>query len=121
MPVAASSYLARFLDPFCRAQIGYRVLNEEPVYQMLDMLIVPITDNHVRAIADSWEFYTDVEVYRVGVPHIKAFTGGVAKNIGVQKALEELVNVKCIFPVKPQETGALRAELIAQTRLLEFR
>ena len=75
-PVAAStSYLARFLDPFCRAQIGYRVLDEEPLYQMLDMLIIPITDNHVRAIADSWEFYTDVEVYRIGVPHIKARHG----------------------------------------------
>ena len=75
-PVAASaSYLARFLDPFCRAQIGYRVLNEEPLYRMLDLLIVPSTDNHVRAIADSWDFYTDVEVYRYGVPHIKAGHG----------------------------------------------
>jgi benzoyl-CoA reductase/2-hydroxyglutaryl-CoA dehydratase subunit BcrC/BadD/HgdB len=75
-PVAAStSYLARFLDPFCRAQIGYRVLNEEPLYQMPDLLIVPITDNHVRAIADSWDFYTDVEVYRLGVPHVKAAHG----------------------------------------------
>ncbi|MBN2239483.1 MAG: 2-hydroxyacyl-CoA dehydratase [Dehalococcoidales bacterium] len=75
-PVAASTaYLARFLDPYCRAQIGYRVLNEEPLYQMLDLLIVPITDNHVRAIADSWDFYTDVEVYRLGVPHVKAEHG----------------------------------------------
>lgn len=75
-PVAASaSCLARFLDPFCRAQIGYRLLKEEPVYQLLDMLVVPVTDNHVRAIADSWNFYTDVEVFRFGVPHIKAGHG----------------------------------------------
>jgi predicted CoA-substrate-specific enzyme activase len=49
-----------------------------------------------------------------------AFTGGVAKNIGVQKVLEELGNLTCIIPVEPQETGALGAALIAQTRLREF-
>jgi len=75
-PVAASaSCLARFLDPFCRAQIGYRLLKEEPIYQMPDMLVVPVTDNHVRAIADSWDFYADVEVFRFGVPHVKADHG----------------------------------------------
>ncbi len=88
-PVAAStSYLARFLDPFCRAQIGYRVLNEESLYQMLDLLIVPITDNHVRAIADSWDFFTDVEVYRFGVPHIKA-KHGYEYYLGGLRALKE--------------------------------
>ncbi|MBN2077094.1 MAG: 2-hydroxyglutaryl-CoA dehydratase [Dehalococcoidales bacterium] len=50
-----------------------------------------------------------------------AFTGGVAKNIGVQKVLEELGDIKCIIPVEPQETGALGAALIAQTRLMETR
>jgi len=75
-PVAASaSCLARFLDTFCRTQIGYRILKEEPLYQMLDLLIVPVTDNHVRAIADSWDFYTDVEVFRLGVPHVKTTHG----------------------------------------------
>jgi benzoyl-CoA reductase/2-hydroxyglutaryl-CoA dehydratase subunit BcrC/BadD/HgdB len=75
-PVQASAAcLARFLDPFCRAQIGYRLLKEEPAYQLLDMLIVPMTDNHVRGIADSWDFYTDVEVFRFGVPHVKARHG----------------------------------------------
>jgi benzoyl-CoA reductase/2-hydroxyglutaryl-CoA dehydratase subunit BcrC/BadD/HgdB len=75
-PVAASaSCLARFLDPFCRAQIGYRLLNQETLYQLPDMLIVPVTDNHVRSIADSWDFYTDVEVFRFGVPHVKAGHG----------------------------------------------
>ncbi|MBN1190912.1 MAG: 2-hydroxyacyl-CoA dehydratase [Dehalococcoidales bacterium] len=75
-PVAASaSCLARFLDPFCRAQIGYRLLKEEALYQLPDLLVVPVTDNHVRAIADSWDFYTDVEVFRFGVPHVKAKHG----------------------------------------------
>jgi len=47
------------------------------------------------------------------------FTGGVAKNIGVQKALEEVGDLKCIVPAEPQVTGALGAALIAQTELRE--
>jgi len=45
------------------------------------------------------------------------FTGGVAKNIGVQKALEEVGGVKCVVPAEPQVTGALGAALIAQAEL----
>ena len=45
------------------------------------------------------------------------FTGGVAKNIGVQKALEEVGGLKCIVPEEPQITGALGAALIAQAKL----
>jgi benzoyl-CoA reductase/2-hydroxyglutaryl-CoA dehydratase subunit BcrC/BadD/HgdB len=71
-PVTASlAYLGRFLDPFCRAQIGYRKLKQEALYQSIDLLVVPVTDNHMRAIADSWDFYSEVEVLRVGVPHAK--------------------------------------------------
>ena len=72
---ASTPYLMRFLDAFCRAQIGYRVLQQEPLYQMPDLLIVPVTDLNVRGIADSWEFFTDVEVFRLGVPHLKTEHG----------------------------------------------
>jgi predicted CoA-substrate-specific enzyme activase len=44
------------------------------------------------------------------------FTGGVAKNIGVQKALEEAGGLKCVVPAEPQITGALGAALIAQNK-----
>ena len=71
-PVAESgSYLPRFLDTFCRSQIGYRMLEEEPLYGMIDLLVVPVTDNNMRAAADAWDFYTDVDVFRFGVPHDK--------------------------------------------------
>lgn len=71
----AGAYLPRWLDTFCRAQIGYRVLKEEALYQMIDLLVVPITDNNIRAIADCWDFYTDVEVFRFGIPHAKTDFG----------------------------------------------
>ena len=75
-PVTVSgAYVPRWIDTFCRAQIGYWALKEEPFYQMLDLLIVPITDSNVRAIADLWDFYTPVEVFRYGVPHGKTNNG----------------------------------------------
>jgi len=52
-PVAESAaYVPRFIDTFCRSQIGYRMLGEEPLYQMIDLLVVPVTDHNIKAIAD---------------------------------------------------------------------
>ena len=71
-PVAISAgYVPRFLDTFCRSQIGYKILGDEPLYELIDLLVAPVTDNNMRAIADCWNFYTDVEVFRYGVPHTK--------------------------------------------------
>jgi len=71
----AGAYMPRWLDTFCRAQIGYRVLKEEALYDMIDLLVTPVTDVNNRAIGDSWDFYTDVEVFRFGVPHTKTERG----------------------------------------------
>lgn len=68
----SGAYLPRWMDTFCRAQIGYKMLGEEPLYQMVDLLAVPLTDNNIRAVADCWDFYTDTEVFRFGVPHEKS-------------------------------------------------
>ena len=73
--LASAAFLPRFLDTFCRSQIGYRELKEETLYQMVDRLVAPITDNNIRAVADSWDFYTDVKVFRYGVPHAKTEHG----------------------------------------------
>lgn len=45
-----------------------------------------------------------------------AFTGGVAKNIGMKKALEEIIGMKIVIPQEPQITGALGAALIARNK-----
>ncbi len=42
-------------------------------------------------------------------------TGGVAKNIGVVKALEEKIGVEIVTPDEPQIVGALGAALIAES------
>ncbi len=50
---------------------------------------------------------------RIGVVPPVAFAGGVAKNVGVVKALEEELGVKLIVPEEPQIIGALGAALLA--------
>jgi predicted CoA-substrate-specific enzyme activase len=53
---------------------------------------------------------------RVGIQTDVFFSGGVAKNTGMRKALEETMKVKIIEPTyDPQLTGALGAAVIAQT------
>ena len=95
--LASTSYLGRVLDTFCRAQIGYRVMRQEPLYQMPDLLIVPVTDLHVRGLADSWDFFAGVEVVRLGVPHSKvghAFQHYLAGLNLLKERLEKLTGLE---------------------------
>jgi predicted CoA-substrate-specific enzyme activase len=50
---------------------------------------------------------------RIGMRDEIVFTGGVAKNIGVQKALQEITGHEIRVPAEPQFTGALGAALLA--------
>jgi activator of 2-hydroxyglutaryl-CoA dehydratase len=50
----------------------------------------------------------------VGLEKEIVFTGGVAKNIGMKKALEKEVGFKLLIPEEPQIMGALGAALIAE-------
>lgn len=47
-------------------------------------------------------------------------TGGVAKNIGVVKSLEELTNQNIFVPEEPQIVGALGAALLAKEKFLSM-
>jgi predicted CoA-substrate-specific enzyme activase len=51
---------------------------------------------------------------RVGVEPPVAFAGGVAKNVGVVRALEEVLGETLIVPEEPQIVGALGAALVAR-------
>lgn len=53
-------------------------------------------------------------VERIGLEEPVCMTGGVAKNLGVVKALEENLSIKISIPEEPQITGALGAALLAQ-------
>lgn len=71
-PVAESAaYVPRFIDTFCRSQIGYRMMGGDPLYEIIDLLVVPVTDHNIKTIADCFNFFTDTKVFRFGVPHQK--------------------------------------------------
>ena len=53
-------------------QAGYRFLAEEPAYQIIDSLVVAISDNNTKVVADTFEYYGKVKVIRLGVPHEKS-------------------------------------------------
>ncbi|MDD5703804.1 MAG: 2-hydroxyacyl-CoA dehydratase family protein [Dehalococcoidales bacterium] len=91
--IASETYFFRFLDTFCRSQIGYRSLGKETSYQLPDLIVVPITDRNITTIADSWELYTDVAVFRFGVP----------RYIGVEHGLEYYIDGLKLLKQKLEE------------------
>jgi benzoyl-CoA reductase subunit C len=65
----SAEFVPRFFDTFSRSQIGYWALGEEPLYQMVDLVIIPCTDRNIGVIADNWEMWTGKNVFKFGVPH----------------------------------------------------
>ncbi len=93
----SASYLPRWIDTFCRSQIGHYMLEEDSLYKAIDLLVVPISDVNVRALAESFDFYTDLKTFRYGVPHdkeddvIKYYLDGLKD---LKEKLEELTGNK---------------------------
>lgn len=63
----ALAYTTRILCPFSRAQIGQRFTKEQPYYGMVDLLIPPVSCQHMRRVGDVWEEFSGVPVFRVAV------------------------------------------------------
>jgi len=55
--------------PFSRAQIGERILGKIPYYGIIDMLVAPITCQHMKKIAEVWEYRGDIDIFKLGIPH----------------------------------------------------
>jgi benzoyl-CoA reductase/2-hydroxyglutaryl-CoA dehydratase subunit BcrC/BadD/HgdB len=62
-------YMTRFIDTFCRAQVGYRLSSEELLYQLPDLLAVPCADDNYRGLSDVWKVTSGADVFKLGVPH----------------------------------------------------
>ena len=54
--------------PFSRTQLGERLLKENPYYHMMDMLVAPITCQHLKKVAEIWEYNREVEMFKLGIP-----------------------------------------------------
>ncbi len=104
------AYIPRFMDTFCRSQIGYRMLGEEPLYQMPDIIVDAVTDCNNKAIADCWNFYTDVEVFRFGIPNIRDEIGLKFYAVGLNRLkdmLEEFTGNKITDDKLKQEIESM--------------
>jgi len=66
--IASETCMQRFVDTFARAHIGYRMLGNEPLYQLPDLLVVAYTDRNQFAIGEMWHHFTDVPVFKLDVP-----------------------------------------------------
>ena len=68
----AGPYICRWFDPFWRSQIGYLTSKKDPYYNLVDLMVIPVTDNHVRAFSNTVGYYTpEIESFVFGVPHVK--------------------------------------------------
>ena len=56
----------------------------------------------------------------VGFKQEVVFTGGVAKNVGMKKVLEDEIGLGILIPDEPQITGALGAAILAKAELAKL-
>jgi benzoyl-CoA reductase/2-hydroxyglutaryl-CoA dehydratase subunit BcrC/BadD/HgdB len=62
------SVVPQVICPFARAQIGERLLKINPYYNMIDMLVAPITCQHLKKVAEVWECWGDLKIIKLGIP-----------------------------------------------------
>ena len=67
----AGAYVCRWFDTFMRSQIGLAISEGDPYYRVVDLFVMPVTDNHVRTLADILCVHTDMDIFPYGVPHQK--------------------------------------------------
>lgn len=82
------NYVDRWIDTYYRAQIGYALSGSDPTYNLIDALVVPITDANNRALSDALAYYSDLKLIPFGVPHTKSSAGCRYYRHGLQKVTE---------------------------------
>lgn len=132
---AGLSILPQIICPFARAQVGERILKENPYYGLMDMLVAPITCQHLKKVAELWEYEDELEVFKLGIPHqhtndfeveyfynrlhalkdrLQSFTGNEITNDGLERAItlynrirELLRNISLLRRATPPPISAL--------------
>jgi benzoyl-CoA reductase/2-hydroxyglutaryl-CoA dehydratase subunit BcrC/BadD/HgdB len=65
---AGLAVLPRVICHFARAQAGERSINTDPYYGMLDMLVAPVTCQHLKKVTEVWEYQGNLEIFKLGIP-----------------------------------------------------
>jgi benzoyl-CoA reductase/2-hydroxyglutaryl-CoA dehydratase subunit BcrC/BadD/HgdB len=55
--------------PFARTQIGERYMKTNPYYEIVDLFVAPITCQHLKKVAEIWDYDGDMDIFKLGVPH----------------------------------------------------
>lgn len=87
---------------FARYEVMEKISENVPIEDIIAGLHYAIADRIVRLVS------------QIGIEPDIAVTGGVAKNIGVVKAIEDLLGYKVLVPEDPLITGALGAAIIGK-------
>ncbi len=66
---AGLTLVPRIICPFARGQVGERLLKTNEQYVALDMLVAPITCQHLKKAAEILEYYGNIKIVKLGVPH----------------------------------------------------
>ena len=89
--------------------------------EALQLIRTGVTVNNVlAAYCDALARKVISLINRIGMKQEFAISGGIAKNIGVVKRIEEYLGVKAHICDEPQIVGAVGAALIAQNYLLKM-
>jgi benzoyl-CoA reductase/2-hydroxyglutaryl-CoA dehydratase subunit BcrC/BadD/HgdB len=115
---AALSVVPHVICPFARAQIGERLLKKNPYYNVIDMLVAPVTCQHLKKVAEVWETQGDLEIFKLGIPQqyendfeqkyfadrlralkdrLEAFTGNEITSEKIGKAIELYNKMRELF------------------------
>jgi benzoyl-CoA reductase/2-hydroxyglutaryl-CoA dehydratase subunit BcrC/BadD/HgdB len=127
----------QIICPFARAQVGERLLKTNPYYSMLDLVIAPITCQHLKKAAEIWEYYGDIKVFKLGIPHqydgdfeleyytdrlrvlkdrLEAFTGNKITDNKLSEAIELYNKMRGLL----KNISLMRRNLLPPLTALEF-
>ena len=89
--VAAQPVTMRFQCAFSKAQLGERLLGKQPYYNLVDLLVAPITCSHLRKTADLWQYHSHIDVFRLGIPREYNTEYGLQYYLGSLQRLKQRI------------------------------
>jgi len=111
LPFLLPALLQQRLDVFCHLRLNGLEVRVTEVAEGVNR------ENIVAGLHSAIAKRTMSMVNRLGLVPPVAMAGGVAKNKGVVKAIEEEIGAALIVPSEPQIVGALGAALLAMEDL----
>ena len=94
----AVPYICRWFDPFWRSQIGYVMSGRDPYYNIVDLIVAAMTDNHSRQFSTVVDYYLpERPFFMFGVPHHTKDESALAYYLcglsRLKKSLEEFTGI----------------------------